>query len=101
MSSAEPRPRAFDVEYNGQTIRFDLNPFDESPAPGDDVYYFTCPRCAEGLNGISDTSAGWTITFDSQGRATVRPSILCRSRRDGTECGWHVFITDGVAKDCA
>jgi uncharacterized protein DUF6527 len=94
------RPETFTVEYNGAPLVFDR-------MGTADQYYVECPRCRErrgadyfGRNAITVGAGGWSLTFDEQGRATVSPSILCRSSWQGEpECGWHIVIENGVARD--
>lgn len=97
----DPTRNGFNVLYRGRVIHF---------APRHDVdgnhtgYYFACPNCAArkcgGLNAISTEPGGWGIKFDDRGRVTLEGSILCRTRINGTrECGWHVMVEGGVARD--
>lgn len=109
------RPTEFIVQYNGRPIRFWwINAGEETKG-----YAFYCPKhnpakaAARGAHNWIDTESGkrHTLTFDAQGRATIRASILCRTPMKGkvgtpipgadnrVECGWHVFVTDGVARD--
>lgn len=35
------------------------------------------------------------ISFNLQGEITIQPSVVC-----AYDCGWHVWIKDGLSKDC-
>lgn len=87
------RPGHFTVEYNGSSIDFNL--ITEAGEPKG--YLYRCPKGAHRAHNWIDTESGsrHTLSFDEQGRATIRASMLCSQG-----CGWHVFVTDGVAKDC-
>ena len=97
----ESRPSSFTVEYNGSTIEFTR--LEENGG-----YGFACPKC-RALRGKQvlpfnwiDTDSGTRhgLSFDEQGRAMLKGSILCRTRwKKGPECGWHVIIEHGVARD--
>lgn len=112
MTRPAHRPETFTVLYHDKPVVFTyLDAGEQSRG-----YMFYCPkhnpRGDRAFNWI-DTESGTrhTLTFDEAGRATIRASILCRTPIKGTqgtpiatiegrvECGWHVFVTDGVARD--
>lgn len=78
----------FTVTYKGAEIEF-------LPL-GEQGYLYKCPQGNHRAHNWIDTESGThhTLTFDDQGRATIRASMLCSQG-----CGWHVFVTDGVAVD--
>ncbi len=93
--------KSFTVEYNGRSIEF--SQLHENGVPVGYAYH--CPKCPQYIHAHSwiETGSGQNhrISFDDQGRATVVGSLLCRTPlADNSFCGWHVHITNGVARDC-
>jgi hypothetical protein len=89
---SEQRPQSFTVDYNGTPLEF-------TRLPDKNGYYFMCPGTdrhpSRGQVWIdTDSGTKHTLTFDEQGRATIRNSIGCVYN-----CGFHVWVTDGVARD--
>ena len=84
---SDQRPPSFTVTYRGESIEF------TRIAGG---YIYQHPGAPHRGFSWIDTDSGTrhTLSFDEQGRATIRASLLCPQG-----CGWHVFITDGVATD--
>lgn len=89
----------FLVSYKGGKIAFTPRYDVEGNHTG---YYFTCPQCKargrDAPNAIDTTPGHWTVRFDEHG-ATLDGSILCRSVYGRSECGWHVLIENGTARD--
>lgn len=84
----------FVIGYRGMSIEF-------SPlTSGGRIvgYLYDCPTCkAKGrASNWIDTESGTkhSLTFSEDGKPTIRASMLCPQG-----CGWHVFVTDGVAVD--
>lgn len=83
---------SFTVDYHGTPIEFTLLPDRQG-------YGYACPnrltRHASRAYNWIDTTTGTRhkLSFEASGRATIVGSLLCR------QCGWHVVITDGIAKD--
>ena len=106
---SEQRPQEWTADYNGTTIEFNriTKEHGDKKLPGTiQGYAFFCPRCKKNDGHFAhnwiDTGSGTRhgLEFDEQGRATLHGAILCRTRwAGGPECGWHVVITNGVAKD--
>lgn len=106
---SEQRPRDFTVTYNGKPLIFErvTKEHGSKKKPGTIIgYAFMCPRCAKNKGHFAsnwiDTESGTRhgLEFDNEGRATLRGSILCRTKwAGGPECGWHVTITNGIATD--
>jgi len=71
--------------YRGQSC--ELRPVTRDGLAG---HIVTCPKC--GTRGFLDPRAH-SLTLDSQGLPTAHPSLVC-------DCGWHVWLRDGVATDC-
>lgn len=91
------------VEYNGQQIEFSpVTNYGGSEVVG---LSFKCPKCQSN----SQFAHSW-IDIKSPGShriisapdapLSIQGSILCKTPRpDNSACGWHVFVTDGVARD--
>lgn len=82
--------------WNGN--RYEAKQFDKRD--GGFILVIECPKCG---NGIPFDSTGkgkeqWlphALSFAEDGAITASPSVVC-----AYECGWHVIITAGDAKDC-
>jgi hypothetical protein len=82
----------FSVDYHGTLIEF--SPLvDGGKIKG---YLYQCPKGGHKAQNWIDTESGTrhVLTRAADGRVTIRASLLCAQG-----CGWHVFITDGVAVD--
>lgn len=87
---SDQRPQSFTVEYNAGTLTFER-------LPDGNGYGYRCPLHPDKPFHWIDTESGkmHALTFDEQGRATVKGSLGHAS----FNCSWHVVITDGIARD--
>lgn len=88
-----PEPtRAFTVDYNGAPLLFEPLT-DGGRLKG---YLYRCPKGEHRAQNWIDTESGQrhVLTRDAEGRVTIRASLLCAQG-----CGWHVFVTDSIARD--
>lgn len=46
-----------------------------------------------------NTEKGWQWNRNDDA-PTLTPSILCLTPRDGTQCGWHGYMTGGEIRPC-
>lgn len=59
-------------------------------------YGFTCPRCGTRGSIELHPTAGHAIYVEpGADGVTIRPSLVC-----GTDCGFHVLVDRGIARDC-
>jgi hypothetical protein len=84
---------SFTVEYQGHPLCFEALRHSDGRLQG---YMYRCPNGAHRAFNWIDTETGTrhTLTRAADGRVTIRGSLLCSQG-----CGWHVFITDGVARN--
>lgn len=89
-SAAHAGEVTFAVEYRGQPIVFV-----EMPGQG---WRYVCPlACCRAWHWI-DTASGTRhrITSAEGAPVTIVGSLACPCHRG---CGWHVIVTDGVARN--
>ena len=88
MSDPSSRPPRLDLMflYQGQPHIV------ERIAPNE--FYLTCPKCGRRQEIALHPTEGHAIWKNVRDQLCVEPSVVC-----GNNCGWHVVITNGEAKD--
>lgn len=82
----------FTLDYKGQVVEF---------TRVDGGYAHQCPaKCCRAFHWIeTDSGTRHRITSAPGAPVTIVGSLWCPCTPAGTRCAWHVFITDGVARD--
>lgn len=57
-------------------------------------YGLTCPKCGQRGTVVLDPTEGHAIVSEPGRGISVQPSVVCPF-----DCGWHVLIENGEARD--
>jgi hypothetical protein len=72
------------------------DPFALTPVTrdGEHGYSMNCPKCGTRNALILHPTEGHAVWKDERGELQIRPSLVC-----GNDCGWHVIVENGEARD--
>lgn len=86
-------PETYTVLYNGQSI--DLQRVERG-------YAYLCPAgCCRAYHwfALEGVEKPHKIVSAPGEPLTIEGSLACPCVKGGTKCSWHVWVTNGVAKD--
>lgn len=82
------------ITYKDKTMKLKLFPLREHREKYKLIGYNVdaCPVCGKGM---MLSTRNHMVTANEQGQITAMPSLVCPH-----QCGWHVWVKDGIATDC-